>query len=456
MRQFNIDDLKATLKGLLVRSVKRYPIMFGHLRKRLNETQWWNTKDLEEWQLFLLNRIVSHAYRTVPYYNSIMKNLCLTPNAIRSFQDLQKLPIISKKDIKEAGDSFISRKSTKMILHTAYTGGTTSERLALKRDLNSVCYEHAFVRRQFDWAGVNFRDRCAYLTGRVIAAHNELPRRPYVYDAAMKELILSTFHLSAETAITYAEAIKTYKVKALVAYPSAAYVLARVCVEEGINVPLKCVLTTSETLDEAKRKIISEAFNCKVFDFYGASERVCYIHTCEYGSYHILPEYGITELSPAGPPHNECYRIIGTGFWNMAMPLIRYDTGDLVQLNGNVCECGRAFPVVTRIIGRDSDVLTTPSGRSLGATALERIMEDVLFAMRNMPVLQGQIIQVHANSMTLEYIPLKNFSETDASKLRILVAKHLPSDFEVNVHPVKSISRTVTGKVVSLVLSKNH
>lgn len=456
MLKFNINDLKATLKGLLIRSVKRYPIIFGHLRTTLNETQWWNTKDLEKLQLFLLNRIVSHAYRTVPYYNSVMRNCCLIPDAIRSVQDLQKLPIISKKNIKEMGNGFISRTSPKMILHTAYTGGTTSERLALKRDLKSICYEHAFVRRQFDWAGIHLLDRCAYLTGRVIAAYNELPRRPFIYDAAMKELILSTFHLSAETAVTYAEALKTYKVKALVAYPSAAYILARVCLEEGIHLSLKCVLTTSETLDQAKSKIISEAFNCKVFDFYGASERVCYIHTCEYGSYHIIPEYGITELSPADPPHNDCYRIIGTGFWNMAMPLIRYDTGDLVQLNGRGCECGRAFPVVTRIVGRDGNFLTTPSGRTLGATALERIMEDVLFAIRKMPVLQGRIIQVHANSMTLEYIPLKSFSKKDAYKLRILVAKHLPADFEVNIQPVKSINRTVTGKVVSLVLSKNQ
>jgi len=54
---------------------------------------------------------------------------------------------------------------------------------------------------------------------------------------------------------------------------------------------LRCVLTTSETLDEGKKIVISSAFECPVFDFYGGAERVCHIHTCEKGSYYVVPAY---------------------------------------------------------------------------------------------------------------------------------------------------------------------
>ena len=151
------------------------------------------------------------------------------------------------------------------------------------------------------------------------------------YDPFLKELILSTYHLSADTVEEYINAIKKYKVKALNGYPSAIGFISRYCIDHEISLPLTAVLTSSEVLSEDTRHDIETAFQCKVFDYYGAAERVCYIHTCEYGSYHIIPEYGYTELIPK--ENSDEYSIIATGFWNTAMPFIRYDTGDSVVLS---------------------------------------------------------------------------------------------------------------------------
>jgi len=451
-----VNNLKRTLKGCAIRVLKRHTGTFERRRKWLNSTQWLSKEELNKLQLDLLKGMVAHAYQSVPYYKTMMDDLGLRPDDIQTLDDIIKFPILRRADIKAAGDKLVSRKFNKMFMRTTHTGGTTGERLVLKRDLRSIANEHAFVRRQFDWAGISLADRCAYMMARVIAVPSRKLKKPYRYDAAMKELTLSTFHLSEDTIPIYAKAITDYEVKALVAHPSAASVLAKGCLNKGIRVPLKAVLTTAETLDSAKKEIISEAFECKIYDFYGGGERVCYIHTCEHGSYHIIPEYGLTELVPAGPPNDDCCRIVATGFWNMAMPLIRYHTGDLVQLSSHVCRCGRAFPCVAKIVGREGDILTTPSGRIFGAAALEAIMENILFSMQNMPVLEGQMIQESLDVMTLEYVPLYSFSHRDADKLKSLVAEHLVDDFKVNIRPVEKISRTVSGKALSLVISQNH
>lgn len=453
MYKFRIKDLVPTLKGVIVRSVKRYPGTFGRRRKWLNQTQWWDAENLEELQFYLLKRVISHAYNTVPYYHYTMKKQGLTPNDIRSLVDINKFPVLRKTDIKAAGDDLISKKFNKIFLHTAHTGGTTGERLTLKRDLQSIANEHAFVKRQFDWAGIGLLDRCAYIMARVIASTGQTLERPYVYDAALKELTLSIFHLSEDMIPVYVKAITDYRIEALVAHPSAASVLAKGCLDRKIHVPLKAVLTTAETLDSAKRETISEAFKCKIYDFYGSSERVCYIQTCEYGNYHIIPEYGLTELIPAEPPNDDSYRIVATGFWNMAMPLIRYDTGDLVQPGDYACQCGRAFPVIEKIVGRVSNILVIPSGRIFGAAALEAIMENVLFSMHKMPILECQMIQESFDTMTLEYVPLESFSQRDADKLQPLIKEQLPHDFKINIRSVEKISRTVSGKALSLVIS---
>jgi phenylacetate-CoA ligase len=455
MPNFTIKDLTTTLKGVVIRGVKRWPTTFGRRRKWLNETQWWSADDLKKLQFRLLKHIISHVYETVPYYSSVMKSLGIMPDDIQNLEDIAKFPILHRADVESAGDRLFSKGFSKIFLRTAHTGGTTGARLILKRDLWSIGNEHAFVRRQFDWAGIGLSDPCAYMMWRVVAAPGQKIDKPYVYDAVMKELTLSTFHLSEDMVPTYVKAIVDYKIKALVGYPSAAYVLAKSCLEHGIRVPLKAVLTTAETLDSAKKETISKAFECKVYDFYGGSERVCYIQMCEHGSYHIIPEYALTELIRAESPNDDSYRIIATGFWNMAMPFIRYDTGDLVQPGSNTCLCGRGFPTVKKIIGRENKILTTPSGRTLGPTVLECVMENILFAMQKMPVLEGQVIQESRDVMTLEYVPLRGFGQKDADKLKSLIADNFPGDFKVNVRPVEKIGRTASGKALSFVICRS-
>jgi len=456
MRTFNRNDIKTTLKGAMACLLKRHVGPFKARRKWLAQTQWWPEEKLKQQQLILLQRLVKHAYETVPHYQKLMKELGIKPQDIKSLEDIEKFPVMHKADMKRPGNELVSSKYSSFLMRTAHTGGTTGLPVPLRRDLKSIGNEHAFVRRQFDWAGVSMKDRCAYLEGRSVSLPSISNGRVYAYDAVMKELTLSTFHLSAEVVPSYAQAIKDYKVEVLVAYPSSAYMLAKGCLAEGISLPLRCVMTTAETLDDGKREVISRAFNCKVVDFYGSAERVCYIHTCEKGSYHIIPEYGLTELHPAEAPNEDCCRIVATGFWNMAMPLIRYDIGDLVRVSQDKCKCGRVFPVVDRIFGRDSNVITTPSGLTLGASAIECILARVLYGMYEMPVLAGRVIQEADDLVTLEYVPTEKFSEKDAEQLQAILRKQVPAEMRVDIRRSKEIDRTPRGKYVSFVMAEHH
>jgi len=260
---------------------------------------------------------------------------------IKTLDDIKKFPILSKEDVLEAEDSIISIKYPKWTLRAARTGGSTGTPLVIHRNWFSIGNEYAFVRRQWDWAGLSLSDRCAYFMSRVVADPDQQRGRLYAYDPAMRALILSTHHLSVETARDYARVIKSYKIKALVGYPSALGFLATTCLDSGIELSLQAAMTTSELLTQSLRDTIATAFNCKVYDFYGSAERVCYIHMCEHGSYHVIPEYGLTELIPVNESDPRRCRVVSTGFWNFGMPLIRYDTGDVVVKTNRTCACGK-------------------------------------------------------------------------------------------------------------------
>lgn len=433
--------VKVIADGLLTLLIKRIAGPFWIRRKWLSKTQWFTSDDLEGLQLRLLKRLVRHCYNTVPYYRELMDGRGIKVEDIKTLDDIKLFPILTREQILRVGDSIRSTRYPKLMTRVAYTGGTTGTPMKLRRDVFSIANEHAFVRRQWDWAGIGLRDRCAYLTGRIIADPDRNTGPLYAYDPIMKELILSTYHLSRYTAKEYAEVIKRYGARAVVGYPSAVYLLARTCLDSGIKLTLKSALTSSETLTGSMRSTIAEAFKCKVFDFYGSAERVCYIFTCEHGRYHIIPEYGLTELIPIDGPDEKQHLVVSTGFWNMAMPLIRYDMGDVVHKSDDTCPCGRQFKVIESISGRQADVVKTPSGRQFGAA----ILTHLLYGTNN--IIESQIIQDALEHVTIEYVPGEEFSAADLADLKALIARHLPSELKVDLKKVEAVERTSSGKI---------
>jgi len=438
-------NLKVISSGILNLIVRRYSGPFWLRQRWLEKSQWLSEQELREIQLKLLRRLVRHCYNSVPFYRRMMDERGISAEGIRTLEDIKQFPIINKRDVLEAGDSIVSTRYPKLLLRKAYTGGTTGTPMAIYRNLFSIGSEHAFVRRQWDWAGIGLSDRCAYLTGRLVAKPDQEAGKLHAYDPVMKELILSTYHLSPETAPSYATIVKEYKAKALVGYPSAVHLLAQVCVNKKIELNLRSVLTSSETLTESMRKTIAEAFHCKVFDFYGGAERGCYIHTCEKGSYHVIPEYGLTELIPLDNSGDGRCRVISTGFWNMAMPFIRYEMGDIVIKSNQKCTCGRSFPGIKAILGRKADVIKTPSGREFGAA----ILTHLLYGTGH--IIESQIIQDDISHITIEYVPDDNFSEKDIQAFKALIRKHLPSELNVDLRQVEAVKRTSSGKVKPIV-----
>jgi len=438
-------SVRVAAGGLLSLIARRYCGPFWIRRRQLAHTQWLDRQRLDELQFNLLRRLLRHCYATVPYYRQQMEEMGVQPDDVKCLEDIRRFPVLTKQDVLDAHDSLISSKYPHGLRHTAYTGGTTGTPLALERDLFSIANEHAFVRRQWDWAGIGLRDRTAYLSGRVVVDPAQTEGPFHMYDPFMRELILSTYHLSEATAGQYAEAIVRYRIRAIVGYPSPIAFLAKVCRASGLKIRLRAVLTTSETLTEVMRENMTSAFDCRVFDFYGAAERVCYIHTCDHGSYHLIPEYGYTEFVPLEHSISGECRVIATGFWNRAMPLIRYDLGDVIVPSDRRCECGRAFPVVESIAGRTGDVVRTSSGRQLGPTLMARVTKGA----KN--VLEMQIIQDRLDHIILRYVPSSKFTDEDLAHFKAHVAHHMPLELEIAYERTDRIDRTRSGKMKFIV-----
>ena len=440
---------KVVAKGLVSLFVRRYAGPFWFRRRQLVRTQWLDGPSLEALQWRRLKRLIEHCYATVPFYGRVMRQHDLTPDSIQSLADIEKMPIIAKQDVLQAGDDIVSTKFPAWKRRQTSTSGTTGTPMPIYRGLFSIGDEHAFVRRQWDWAGVGMRDACAYLKGRVFTRIDQQTDHLHIYDPVMKELHLSTYHLSPEIVPTYVEIIKRHGVKALVGYPSSLYSVAKTCLDRKISLKLGAVLSTSEVLMPPYREAISQAFGCDVFDFYGSAERVCYIFTCEHGRYHIQPEYGLTELIPVEGEQEGCCRVVATGFWSTAMPLVRYDTGDrVIRSQEESCPCGRAFPMVERIIGRQGDTIVTPSGRQLGTSLVTHMVYVICGADH---FLESQVIQDAPDHITIAYVPDGQCTPEELARFEERLQKNLPHDLRCSLKEVDAVERTRSGKIKPIV-----
>jgi len=136
--------------------------------------------------------------------------------------------------------------------------------------------------------------------------------------------------------------------------------------------------------------------------------------------------------------------VVATGFWNKAMPLIRYDTGDLVVKSNRLCACGRAFPVIEEVTGREGDVIRTPSGEEFGVTIMIHLLYVVCGAAN---ILETQFIQDALDHITVEYVPDTDFSADAFAAAQARFIRHLPSEIRVDFTRVKAVQRTSSGKI---------
>ena len=123
------------------------------------------------------------------------------------------------------------------------------------------------------------------------------------------------------------------------------------------------------------KKSIAKAFRAEVTDQYGMAEGCGNFSQCELGRYHLDFEMGFPEfIDMSENPNSNIKHLVFTSLSNIAMPLIRYDTGDLVIPTNEKCNCGRKSIVVERIVGREEDYILTPEGNKASKDKVEEFL----------------------------------------------------------------------------------
>ncbi len=445
MLDIEFKDFSAgyTLSGLQHALIKRLISPSRKYSRMLEKSQWWSKSDIESYQLDQLKKLLTKAYRDVPYYRGVMQVFNVTPSDICSLEDIQLIPFLEKKDVRRRYRDLVSTSSLTSLLYKCHTSGTTGTPLTLYRDIKNIGFEYAMLSRQRQWAGLYPDERIATLNGELIPEKKTQKNIFWSFSPFDNKLLMSSYHLSKETAMYYIDGLDRFQPQGIQGYPSSLYALAKFMNEHNISFPVKAALTSSETLSDEQRRVIGSAFNCIVYDYYGMAERVAAIHTCELGHYHIVPEYSLVEFIRNKNLSDGHYEIVGTSFTNHVMPFIRYRIGDIVQVSDTTCTCGREFPVIDRIVGRVDDYVVTPSGKLVGR------LDHIFKGAQNL--IQAQIYQPDSQHVILRIVPDQSYKKSDGEAVLEKLNRRLGDDMKYEIENVDSIPRTSRGKLKSVV-----
>jgi phenylacetate-coenzyme A ligase PaaK-like adenylate-forming protein len=264
----------------------------------------WSPDRLAAHQLQQLQGLVQHAYDNVPYYARLFDAAAIEPGDIKALEDIRHLPTIGKRDLQEHLTELLATNIPARRTKYSTTGGSTGIPVGFYHDRRATSAKaSAFMIAQWRRVGYEPGDSSAILRGGVVSNGDITEVLPF-----RNALLMSSYHLTDDLMPKYLERLRAFRPKYIQAYPSSITLLARYMLEhdEKPLLGLRAILCGSENIYDWQRLQIEQAFQSRVFSWYGQSEVVCLAGECEHDRrLHIFPQYGITELHAPHPlSHN--------------------------------------------------------------------------------------------------------------------------------------------------------
>ncbi len=413
------------------------------IRRDMEDSQWWPRARIEALQLTRLKAFLSDVGRHVPYYRDLFAQNRFDPEALRSIQDLQALPFLTKKVIRDNSDALRSDKAVG--LSRFNTGGSSGEPLIFFIGTERVTHDVAAKWRATRWWDVDIGDPEVVVWGSPIELGTQ-DRVRLIRDALMRTRLLPAFEMSDAKVEGFIATIRQMRPAMLFGYPSAISHIAAHAERKGIRLDdlgVKVVFVTSERLYDHQRELISRLFACPVANGYGGRDAGFIAHQCPAGSMHITAEDIVVEIIDSEGrvlPPGQSGEIVVTHLATRDYPFIRYRTGDVGVLGEQACSCGRGLPILSEIQGRSTDFVIAADGTVMHGLAL-------IYVLRDIPgVASFKIVQESLDLTTVYVVPGPAFQADDPGRIVSGLRRRLGESVVIDVKQVDVLPAEASGK----------
>lgn len=440
---------------------------FGFLKlvgkvRSLRARERWPAERIKAYQAEELQKLRRFAYARSPFYKAFHRGLEDRP--------LSELPVLTKQELMRSWDDVVTDRSLKlkdvegfletMMTFGAYkgthyafaTGGTTGVKGVFVYDKDEFLTMFALTARASGWMGarLSWRER-----PRAAVVQSHLPWHVAGAAQSLKVPFLKTLVLdSLEPMERLVAQLNDFQPHLFGGYAGNVHLLAEEQIAGRLKIAPKTVLTTAETLKKEARTAIETAWGIKPFEVYGSTETAETASECgEHKGLHVYDDVVILEVvdreNRPVPPGTYGSKVLATVLWRRSIPLIRYEISDHLRMSATPCPCGRPFPLIQDVQGREEQVIVLP-GKEGGAV---RIEPDLFFdAMVLLPVDGWQVVQEREDAITFLILrPHPRFDEAEfLRRMTEELAKQGAEAVSLTVEYVQELRRTKVGKVVTI------
>jgi len=411
--------------------------------KYLEKSQFFSLSQIKQvqWQKFKM--LIEHAYENVPYYNQRFKKLRLHPTDIKAFEDLNKIPVLTKEDIRDNNIELRANNIPKSRLIPKKTSGSTGISLNFAVDIDSLFWKQACTIRHDRWANWEIGTRVAaiwgnpehYKTWKMKLRNFLLDRFTYLDTLKMTELEIDKFYTK----------IRNKKNVIWFGHAHSLYLFSDYLKEYNLKVQKpKGIISTAMVLHQHERQLIEEVLEGKIFNRYGCEEVSLIASECEeHEGLHMNLDTLLVEVIKNNQPVKPGKKghIIVTDLTNYGMPFIRYKVGDMGIIKNKTCSCGRALPLFESIVGRVADYIVTPEGNYISGISLTEN-----FAMDLPDIKQIQIVQDKIDHIVLRIVKSKEKNQSLGQQIDSLVNARFGDKMTYDIDYVTSIRQEASGK----------
>ena len=396
-----------------------------------------------QWRRVL--HVLQHAYNSTPFYRERFERVGISPEDIQSPADLQKIPTLTRDDLRIHQDELWSRRYKRESLPGAATGGTTDTPVPLLRSPESLMKKAAVHARFNGWTGMWPGDKVFYLWGARVDFANNPTWRWRLYDRLVNRRVWAPSSVLNEGVMEgFRDSLNRERPRIIYAYPTPLAYFCEYLRDCGkpFHRPASVICTAEPVLDE-QRRVIEEVLGCKVFELYGSRESGMIAAECEFHQgLHLNPYSAYLEFIPLEGGETEgLHEILITDLLNEGMPFIRYVINDCAVVRETACECGRGYPLIGKIIGRTADMFRLPNGDRVPGVSLHRLVAEDCPGFKKI-----QIIQETLYEFRVRYVRGEAFQQVDLGVLKKRLGDRFGTSLRWELEAVDDIERERSGK----------
>ncbi len=413
--------------------------------RQLKRQEYDPAETLRERQLAQLQGILRHADRSCPYWRDIFRETDFDVASVKSLTDLRRLPILSKNDIRTNQSAMQAAGLNRADWHTKTTSGSTGVSLEILVDEDAMQWKRAFTLKHDEWTGWRLGQRIAAVWGN--PEYLKYGLRGWLRNTLLdRKFYLDTLHMQDSTLEDYLRDLERLRPPLLFGHAHSLYLLARFAESRtGTSYRPRGIISTAMVLHDFERECIERVFHTPVTNRYGCEEVSLIACQCEaHRGLHINTDNVYVEiLNPANQPvgPGEPGRIVVTDLVNRAMPLIRYEVGDMASWSETTCSCGRRSPTLERVEGRIADYVTTSDGHFISGISLTENFAVLVTGIR-----QLQIIQEEIDRLVFRIARSDRFSPASEQQIAELVRERFGPDMRHELEFVDAIAPEPSGK----------